>query len=538
MNKNTIQQIFIISITGLTFITTAQAGIPLWTLTPITGYPPSITINTTDTATVKYSVTNNSPKPHTIQMKPIHALSASGCSSPLKAHQSCTLTLSINGALLKGDITGGPVLCDQNSPLQCYQPNAANSLAIRLTHTTPIQQYSITPLSAANGSISPNTTQNVDAGTTLTFSATPDTGYGVQQWLVDNILVQNGGSTYQLANINANHTVHVTFGMATLTPSVTTLALSVNSSSNAQLTGNARTITINNTGSVNATNVVVTPTGLPSDTILESSTCSTIPAGGSCTIEVTPGSTVSSGSNNQLCTTGVQPSGSVSVSADGGLSTNINTYILGYGCIYQGGFIYSVDDTTNTAGSIGGKIAAITDTVPGQTSPSQATPDWGGYGTDIDSSLYENNTIGANDGAANSAAIINALTTMNVPLSDYAAGLCSNLSVNGAGASCTVSNTCYSNWYLPAICELGNPPISSGIPCTSGSTNIQLQLFANGNISPTTLGLVNNGLYWSSTESINQPANNSVYELFSSTSSQGLSNKQMLFGVRCSRNLD
>ncbi len=522
MNKNTIQQIFIISITGLTFITTAQAGLPLWTLTPITGYPPSITINNTQTATVKYTVTNNSPKPHAIQMKPIHALSASGCSSSLKAHQSCTLTLSINGALLKGDITGGPVLCDQNSPLQCYQPNAANSLAIRLTHATPIQQYSIIPLSAAHGSISPNTTQNVDAGTTLTFSATPDTGYGVHQWLVDNTPVQNGGSTYQLANINANHTVNVTFGMATLTPSVATLALSVNSpSTNTQLTGTSRTIAINNNGSVDATNVVVSSTGLPSNTTLNSSTCNgTIPAGGSCTIAVTPGSIVSSSNNNQLCTTGVQPAGSVTVSADGGLSTTINTYVLSYGCIYQGGFIYSVDDTTSTAGSIGGKTAAITDTVQGQTSFSQTTPNWGGDGTSTGST-------GTNDGAANSAAIISALTPP-LSLSVYAAGLCSTLSVDEAGTSCTAPNTCYSYWYLPAICELGP---STSVTCTNASTNIQQQLFENGNIP----GLVNGGYYWSSTEYSSTTA---WYEQFrDTTSNQFPSDKNLFLGVRCSRNL-
>ena len=65
--------------------------------------------------------------------------------------------------------------------------------------------------------------------------------------------------------------------------------------------------------------------------------------------------------------------------------------VLSYGCIYQGGFIYSVDDTTADIGGIGGKTAAVNDTIPGQTSPTAATPDWGGNGTDIGSALYETN---------------------------------------------------------------------------------------------------------------------------------------------------
>ena len=44
--------------------------------------------------------------------------------------QSCTLTLSINGSALNGNVIGGPVVCQQGNPNQCYQPSAANSLHI------------------------------------------------------------------------------------------------------------------------------------------------------------------------------------------------------------------------------------------------------------------------------------------------------------------------------------------------------------------------------------------------------------------------
>ena len=436
----------------------------------------------------------------------------------------------------------------------CYQPSQADSLAIRLTQEPPVQQYTVTSSADNNGSVNPSGPQTVNLGTTLTFSATPDTGYRVNQWLVDGTLAQTGGTTYQLTNITTNHRVIVTFGTVTLEPSVSTLGLSVNCPSasictvkNDALTGMPRKITITNNGSLDATNVLVSTSGLPSDTLVFPSNCGTIAAsGGTCEITVTPGSTVSSNASNTLCTSGVQPEGSVSVTADGGLSTSVATYILSYGCIYQGGFIYSVDDTTSDAGSIGGKTAAVTDTYPGQTNPNLNTPNWGGYATDIGSALYETNPQGANDGSANSAAIISALTTnyssppyngaSPVPLSDYAAGLCSTLSVDASGtSSCIAPNICYMDWYLPAICELG--PL--GPECNAGSTNIQEQLFENTLIPGATLWLANGGYYWSSTESSSLPLAYAWYEIFGSGGSGQFNNliKNYRFGVRCSRAL-
>ncbi|WP_028389203.1 hypothetical protein [Legionella fairfieldensis] len=189
---------------------------------------------------------------------------------------------------------------------------------------------------------------------------------------------------------------------------------------------------------------------------------------------------------------------------------------------------------TAPTGSIGGKTAAVTDTVPGQTSLSIATPDWGGFGTDIGSALYETSAQGANNGSSNSATIVSTLTPPT-SLSDYAAGLCSTLSVDDTGASsCTTPSVCYTNWYLPAICELG----PYGVICTSGSTNIQQQLFENTLIPSTTLGLVDAGYYWSSTELSGLPQGIAWYEYFSTSSStrSGVS-KNSLLGVRCSRKL-
>lgn len=546
---------FLIGLSTFLLMTMLQAQMPVWTFMQIPGYPVSIEINSTDTATIKYTVTNQSHKVHTLVMKPIQGITSSGCTSPLGYHKSCILTLIVHGSALAGDVNGGPSLCEQSNRLECYQPGIPDILAIRLV-PTPVQRYAVSPSAGSNGVVYPTSTQIVNAGASLTFTATPSPGYGVDQWLVDGSLVQTGGTTYQLTNITANHTIRATFGAITLTPSVSSLALSVNcptasvstscAMKNDALTGQARQITITNTGALPATNVVVNTSALPSDTLVSPSNCGTIAPSGSCVITVTPGAIASSNASSTLCTSGVEPLGEITVSGDNGLSTSIDTYVLGYGCIYQGGFVYSVDDTTPIAGSIGGKVAAVSDTYPGQPSPGVGLPNWGGMGTNIGIALYETHPQGANDGSTNSAAIIDALTVnfssppynggAPVPLSDYAAGLCSTVSVDASGASpCTAPTICYTNWYLPAICELA--PL--GASCTAGSTNIEQQLVQNPSI-PTpfiTLALVTTGYYWSSTENSGGGAVFSWIERFSD-GSRIVTTKFSQAGVRCSRALN
>jgi len=76
----------------------------------------------------------------------------------------------------------------------------------------------ITISTPVNGSVSPNTTQMVAYGSSLTFTAAPNTGYAVYRWLVDGNVAQTGGTTFTLTNITLNHTVGVQF---ILTPVIT-----------------------------------------------------------------------------------------------------------------------------------------------------------------------------------------------------------------------------------------------------------------------------------------------------------------------------
>ena len=72
-------------------------------------------------------------------------------------------------------------------------------------------QYTITPSSGPNGSINPSEPVTVNSGESLVFTAGPDTGYEVDKWSLDDVVVQTGGLSYTLDNIQADHTVKVTF---------------------------------------------------------------------------------------------------------------------------------------------------------------------------------------------------------------------------------------------------------------------------------------------------------------------------------------
>ena len=118
-------------------LSSVQAAKTLWTFVPQT--PTDITVAKGSSAQVIYTVQNQSSRAKTLVMKPIAGISQSApCNLPAKG--SCTLTLNVNGATLQGNVVGGPILCQQGNDLQCYQPNSANILRIRLTEQPPVQQ--------------------------------------------------------------------------------------------------------------------------------------------------------------------------------------------------------------------------------------------------------------------------------------------------------------------------------------------------------------------------------------------------------------
>lgn len=377
-----------------------------------------------------------------------------------------------------------------------------------------IPTYTVTPSSGGNGSISPSTAVVVNTGASQGFVATPDSSYGVDQWLVDGAVVQSGGSVFTLANITANHTVAVTFGQSTLSLSVSSLALSV--TGGGALTGEPRVITVTNTGSLDAQNFAVNYPTWPSGTTAGSSCGSTLAAGLSCGITITPSSNATSG-----CEAGTAPTpGVVSVTADNANTNQVDVVILAYGCIYQGGYLFAVDDTTPITGSIAGKIVAQTDNSTGIA--------WDNGGS------LDTGAGSLTDGATNTINIVS-----NQSFGAYAAQLCADYEIDSLGNTpCLTGSTCYSDWYLPAICEMGYDEQNQGSGCGTGASptrqNIQSNLVDSGPLGSLL------GSYWSSTQNIGAPTNEAWLQVFitpGSMSTNAIDIKAATYGVRCARAL-
>lgn len=325
---------------------------------------------------------------------------------------------------------------------------------------------------------------------------------GIALALCSTLAACGGGGDYGLPVVNTPAPA-----AATLSASVSSLALAVNNPSlNPALTGNARTITITNTGSLTAQALAVTATAaLPSGTITSSTCSSTLAPGASCMITIMPGVTASAAPGD----TAAVPA-TLSIAGSNTNTLNVNVQVLTYGSVYQGGYVFAVDDTTTASGSIGGTVAALADS---------ANP---ASGILWQSSATATGASSTTDGAANTATIVAAL---GAPTSGYAAGLC----------KATISG--YADWYLPSVCEMGYDSSSAGSGCGSSSSplrqNLQSSLVDNGNIGSLS------GLYWTSTEYAALPTTYSWAQDFATGggSLQAALSKPSTEGVRCVRAL-
>jgi IPT/TIG domain len=165
---------------GLLLISiTTQAGSPLWTFTPLTAT--TVSISPTSTATIMYTVTNQSRKAHTLTMKPIQGITqmTTGpgvCGSTFTlagSGASCILSLQINGSEMTNNIVDGPIVCQQNSASQCYRPGQVNIL--RISIDTMVSAPTLSGITATSGAASGN------VGVTLTgtnFTGTTGVTFG------------------------------------------------------------------------------------------------------------------------------------------------------------------------------------------------------------------------------------------------------------------------------------------------------------------------------------------------------------------------
>lgn len=168
----------------LTMSTFAYAGAPVWTFAPLTAT--RISIPADDTATVQYSVTNQSNIIHTLSLQPVAGITqvttgAGICGNPfiLRGKTSCVLSLQVNGSQLIYPIHGGPIVCEQGSNLQCYSPSSNDILQLTQIPAVPTATITVTgsPLTlTTNGPTGALTISNTSLLITATNISSDFTG--------------------------------------------------------------------------------------------------------------------------------------------------------------------------------------------------------------------------------------------------------------------------------------------------------------------------------------------------------------------------
>lgn len=625
------------AIAALCLLSAVEAGSPLWTFAPLTATTLSVPSN--GTATVQYQVTNQSSRVHTLAMNAITGVTQNTgggyCGNPfsLSYHQSCVLNLAIDGRTIPSSFSGGPVVCQQGSGLQCYQPNTSDALNIiqseavytvggtvnGLSGTVILENnggdsltitadgtfafatsehsgdsYAVTvqtqpntqtcTVSNGSGTMGSSNVTNVSvtcATNSYTVGGTVSGLAGGQSTVLQNngadnktisasgaftfttsvaqgatysitVLTQpstqtctitNGSGTMGGSNV-ANVSVTCVTNSTTLATSVSNLALSKTGYTEYGLSGTpssglARTITVTNTGSYATSNLSISYPAWPSGTTASSNCGSSLAASATCTITITPGNTATSDGTNPCTTTGTAPvAQTISISADNASTVSSTAVILGYGCIYQGGYVYALDDTSAASTSVGGNVATTSNQSAGiiwSSNGSGGTSSIAIYGISETSTALSPNPIsgqvsgqtacqGNKNGSCdtNNIYVYYQTTATNSPISTshYATGLCKQ----------TIST--YSDWYLPAICEMGyGSSAACGVSGTPTLQNMQSDLVD-------TLNLLS-GVYWSSTEFAGLPTSGAWDQSFVSGggSNQSGAFKSATRSVRCSRAL-
>jgi ribosomal 50S subunit-recycling heat shock protein len=109
------------------------------------------------------------------------------------------------------------VLVDGVNNTQAVSAGNYTFTNVTANHTISVtfkqKQYTITVLAGADGSISPTSNQTVAHGSSKAFSFTPNTGYEINQVLVDGVnnTTAVSAGNYTFTNVTANHTISVTF---------------------------------------------------------------------------------------------------------------------------------------------------------------------------------------------------------------------------------------------------------------------------------------------------------------------------------------
>ncbi len=331
---------------------------------------------------------------------------------------------------------------------------------------------------------------------------------------VQTCTVTNGSGIVGGANVT-NVQVNCTNNLTTLTTSISDLALSITGLIEYGVTGTpssgvARVITITNTGSYPATNLTITSPTWPSGTSSSTTCGSTLAVASSCSITITPGNTPTSDGTNPCSTTGTAPvPGTIQVAASNSNTVTTNVVVLSYGCIYQSGYVYAFDDTTPNTGSVGGKAAttneqAISGMIWSSNGAGSTTADTVFdpiYGiSEVSTTAVPNPSTGQVAGQTACNGLIDGICGTNniyIYYQNFATNAPINLSFYAAGL-CKKTISGFSDWYLPALCELGYSGTGFFLGCGTSAApilqNMQFSLVDYNNLD------LLSGPHWSTTE--------------------------------------
>lgn len=455
-------------VVGLLVCSSLHAGIPLWTYS--TPNPLSVAISDGGTATVQYTVTNQSHKTKNLVLRTTSGLSASSCYLAGMG-STCNIILTINGSEVpEQGIHSGPIFCDQNNLDQCYQPSAANVLNVVKSTSPPVAVISAAPSSLTLTTLSPGNTGMVTitnngpiAAYGVGISSAPGLGVTVSGVCASPMMqndtceltftsASNTGST--TATIAGSNTNSVIENINVIVPPASLNVTAVTSPAVIAVNGSGVQLSIENTGGITAYNVVY---NLPSgwNGVSSSASCGDIsPAPG-------PGNTCT------LTFTADQPNvaNTIDFSADNAPTTQSPFIAFSY----YGYLVFS------TTGASPGTAKVVLDTEKGPFAW-DANCQLNGTGCSV---------IDAQDlynGSVNTNAIVAAL-----PGSGEAALACYNITNDNTPVQPVSTGT----WYLPAICQTGSSGDSAN--CSPGTANLY------GNLAIHGFGSFS-GFAWSSTD--------------------------------------
>ena len=130
--------------------------------------------------------------------------------NPVWTEDSTITTISGFGLLSAGSLTADTT-ANVTATYTVGPATHSTSKAVTIVNAPENGGFVVTPGTGAHGTISPGTPQTVTSGGSLTFTASPSTGYLVDQWFLNGNVVQTGETTYSLGSIMGNQTVQVTF---------------------------------------------------------------------------------------------------------------------------------------------------------------------------------------------------------------------------------------------------------------------------------------------------------------------------------------